>query len=74
MNKTIFREKTIDRVTSPEELNDYIQVTSPRIWIIIAIVLMLLAGTLCWGIFGSVEMQDDAGNTQEIHPITFIIN
>ena len=25
----IFREKSIDRVTGPESLNDYIRVTSP---------------------------------------------
>ena len=74
MNNSIFRQKSIDRVSSPEQLNDYIRVTSPRIWLVIAAVLFLLAGMILWGVFGSVEMKDSAGNTREVHPIEFVIN
>ena len=74
MNNSIFRQKSIDRVSSPEQLNDYIRVTSPRIWLVIAAVLFLLAGMILWGVFGSVEMKDSEGNTREVHPIEFVIN
>lgn len=74
MNKSLFRKKTIERVTSPEQLNDYIRVASPRVWIIIAAVLLLLTGIVVWGIFGTVKVTDSQGNIDEIHPISFVIN
>ena len=29
----LFREKNLEQIESPESLNDYLQVTSPGIWI-----------------------------------------
>ena len=48
---TIFREKSMDRVTSPEALNDYIRVTTPSVWIILAALITLLAGMIIWSMF-----------------------
>ena len=31
-NNDLFRKKAVERITSPEKLNDYIHVTSPSIW------------------------------------------
>ena len=40
---SIFREKSITRVSSPEQLNDYIRVTTPSVWIVlIALVLLMI--------------------------------
>lgn len=74
MKESIFRKKTIDRVTSPEQLNDYIHVTKPSIWLIIISIVLLMIGTIVWGVFGTVEMKDSAGNIEDVHPITFVIN
>lgn len=74
MNNNLFREKNLKRVSSPEELNDYLKVTTPRVWILLAAVILLLAGGLLWGFTGSVTVNDQAGNTQTIHPIKFVIN
>ena len=74
MDKKIFREKSIDRVSSPEELNNYMKVTTPKVWIALIAVLILLIGALVWSFFGSVTVTDDSGNQQEIHPISYIIN
>ena len=74
MNNALFREKSIKRVSSPEQLNDYLRVTTPRVWIILIAVLILLFGAIVWGCAGTVTVQDKEGNTQEIHPITFVIN
>ena len=71
---TIFREKSMDRVTSPEALNDYIRVTTPSVWIVLAALVTLLAGMIIWSIFGTVKVQDQSGETVEIHPITYIMN
>lgn len=74
MNNSIFRKKSLDKATSPEELNDYIRVTSPGVWLVMAAVILLLTGMLVWGIFGTVRMEDETGAVEEVHPITFVIN
>ena len=49
--KLIFREKSIERVTSPEKLNDYIKVTRPSVWLILLATLILIVGTSVWAVF-----------------------
>ena len=73
-NNGIFREKSIDRVTGPESLNDYIRVTSPSVWITLLALLVLLAGLLAWSIFGRIEVKDANGDVKEVAPITYVIN
>lgn len=55
MNQQIFRKSSIDRVSSPEQLNDYIRVTNPGVWLVLAAVIVLLMGACVWGIFGRLE-------------------
>jgi hypothetical protein len=50
MNENIFRKQSIDRISSPEQLNDYIKVSNPSIWIILTAVIVLLAAVLVWSI------------------------
>ena len=70
----IFREKSLKRVSSPEQLNDYIHVTSPSVWIILIAIVLLLAGMLAWSIFGTVEKRTADGQIEEIHPIEHVTN
>ena len=37
MSDQIFRKKSLDRISSPEQLNDYIRVANPGIWMILEI-------------------------------------
>ena len=55
MNNSIFRQKSMDRVSSPEQLNDYIKVTNPGIWVVLAAVIVLLLGFIVWGAVGTLE-------------------
>ena len=71
---SIFREKSMDRVTSPEALNDYIRVTTPSVWIILAALVSLLAGMIIWSVFGTVKITQEDGTVKETHPITYVIN
>ena len=71
---SIFREKSMDRVSGPESLNDYIRVTSPSVWIALLALVILLAGMLAWSIFGKIEVKDADGNEKEVAPITYVIN
>lgn len=72
--KSIFREKSMDRVNGPESLNDYIRVTSPSVWIALLALLILLAGMLTWSILGKIKVQQKDGSVKEVHPITYVIN
>ncbi len=55
MAEPIFREKSLKRISSPEELGDYLRVTSPTVWIVLAAVILLLAGMLIWSATSSID-------------------
>ncbi len=55
MNEDLFRKKSLDKVKSPENLDDYIQVSNPGVWLLLVSVIVLLAGALIWGIFGRID-------------------
>lgn len=75
MDTKLFRKSSIDRVTSPEQLNEYIKVVRPGVWVLLAAIIVLLLGFVLWGIFGTVEIRSDAGTqTEYIHPIEFVIH
>jgi hypothetical protein len=76
-NKTesgIFRKKSMERISSPESLNDYIRVTTPSVWIVLTAIVLLLAGMIAWSVFGTVEVHNDDGSTEQIHPISYVMN
>lgn len=54
-NHSIFRKKSMERMSSPEQLNDYLRVCSPGIWMVIVAVILLLAGACVWGVFGRLD-------------------
>jgi len=54
-NKQIFRQKSLDRVNSPESLNEYLKVTSAGVWLLLATIIVLLCGAIAWGFFGSID-------------------
>ena len=55
MDNQLFRKKSLDKVSSPEQLNDYIRVSNPGVWIALSAVIVLLFGVCIWGIFGRLE-------------------
>ncbi|MGN0812263.1 MAG: hypothetical protein ACI4MQ_01980 [Candidatus Coproplasma sp.] len=55
MNDKLFRKKSVDRMSSPEDLSDYVKVTSPGIWMVLAAIVILLVGFCVWGFFGKLE-------------------
>ena len=73
-NRSIFRQHGQDVISGPEELNDYIRVTTPSIWIVLAAIALLVIGILCWCIFGTVDLHEDDGSVKEVHPISYVIN
>lgn len=55
MNEQLFRKKSIERVSSPEQLNEYIRVSNPGVWMVLAAIVILLVGVCVWGVFGRLD-------------------
>lgn len=51
----IFRKKSLESISSPEQLNDYLKVTNIGIWVLLASVILLLAGLFAWSTVGRLE-------------------
>ena len=51
----LFRKKSVERVSSPEQLNDYIRVANPGVWMILAAIVILLVGVIVWGCIGHLD-------------------
>lgn len=55
----LYRKESLDRVQSPEQLNDYLRVTNPSVWILLTAVILLLVGLLVWGSFTYIDSMKD---------------
>lgn len=53
--QTIFRKKSVERISSPEELHDYMRVTSPRLWMLLGTVVALLLGFIVYASTATME-------------------
>ena len=51
----LFRQKSLDRISSPEQLNEYIRVSTPSVWLLLAAIVVLLVGVCVWGVFGHMD-------------------
>lgn len=60
---SIFTEKATERLHSPEDLDAYVRVTNPSVWIALAACAILFAGLLSWGIFGTIATRVDTSGT-----------
>ena len=72
--QSLFREKTVQRISSPEQLTDYLRVTNPGIWVILAAVILLMAGVFVWSATGRLETTADVKVVVEDHTGTVITN
>lgn len=78
MDNQLFRQKSIERISSPEELHDYMRVTSPRLWMLLGAIVLLLVGFIVYASTATMENimaikvevetyegEDDDGNPTE---------
>ncbi len=64
---SIFREETLKRISSPEQLTDYLRVTNPGIWVVLAAVLAVLVGFFVWMSVGTIETTVEVGVSTQNH-------
>ncbi|PQP84162.1 NHLP bacteriocin system secretion protein [Paenibacillus sp. PCH8] len=60
MNNQVFRKVAVERLSSPEQLDNLVRVTSPRGWLMLTGVGLLILAALYWGIFGTMTVKADA--------------
>ena len=53
--ETIYNKAALDQIRSPEQMNDYLKVINPGIWIILAAVAFLFVGMFAWASVGRLE-------------------
>ena len=52
---SLFRKNSMESLTSPEQLTDYLHVTTPTVWVVMAAIILLLVGMLIWGSTAYIE-------------------
>ena len=70
----LFKKKTIGKLSSPEQLNEYISVPTPSVWLLLTVLLLLLTGLIAWSVTGRVEVVGSDGAVKQIRPIELVIN
>lgn len=55
MESNLFRSKSLERITSPDDLDDYVRVANPGVWILLIAIVILLVGFIIWGVFANLE-------------------
>lgn len=53
---SIFRKESLERLSSPEQLDQLMQVVSPRSWLPLSALAGLVGLALLWGIFGRIPV------------------
>lgn len=57
--KSLFRKSSLERVSSPEQLNEYIKITNPSLVVILLGIFTLLAAGLVWVFSGGIPKTVD---------------
>lgn len=56
MKEELFRKKSLEKISSPEQVNDCIKTSSVSMWAIFCAAAILLAGAVIWGVFGKIDI------------------
>jgi len=57
MSRQIFRQTSLDRLSTPERLDQVMRVTSPAAWLTLVTLLVLMTGGLAWSFIGTVPIK-----------------
>ena len=54
MDSGLFRKTALERISSPERLNEYIKITRPGGWSVLVACLALLLAVSLWAFYGGI--------------------
>ena len=55
MSGQLFKKSNTGRISSPDQLHDYVRVANPGLWMVISAIVILLAGVVAWGFIGKID-------------------
>ena len=78
MENKVFREKSLERIKSPDDMRDYLHISSPRLWMVLAAILAILIGFVvyasCTRIENTVSGQAEVYTFSDIEePVSIIL-
>lgn len=69
-------ESRLSRINSPEQIDDYIRVTTPGMWLLVLAIIILLASGIIWAYSTRIEMRTVDRNgqvmTEYVTPASFL--
>jgi multidrug efflux pump subunit AcrA (membrane-fusion protein) len=72
-NKSVYRKAALDKLASPEDLDQLMQITRPTAWLLLAAFGTVLLIALLWSIFGRITTTlDQAGTLTLRNPVVFV--
>lgn len=57
----IFRQKSLDKVQSVEDLDSYIKTTTPSLWLLLSAIIVLLVGVIVFSCVGTIKASTEIG-------------
>ncbi len=54
MGNSIFRQEALDKLASPEQLDQLMKITSPKAWLALFAIILIMISILLWSFFGSL--------------------
>lgn len=61
LSKQLFRESALERLSSPEQLDQLLTVTSPKGWVSLIAMWAVLACVIVWAFFGKIPTTEEGG-------------
>jgi len=60
MSRLLFRQSSLDNLSTPEQLDQVMRVTSPSSWMALIALAVLVVGIVGWSFFGTVPVKVDS--------------
>lgn len=55
MSNSVFRKESLDRISSTDDIQSYMKINSPRLWMLLIAIMALLAGFIIYASFITLD-------------------
>lgn len=55
----MFREKALEKVSNPEQLDQHVRITRPGSWVVVTAILAIVIGVIIWAFTGNITSGSD---------------